>query len=181
MSSLGWRHIAELMLQCSCGREAGRQLVCPSMSIFSVCSLSQLTMQQEIRADIVVCNVWVLKELWTPVCNVKAGQGDRSHLDKTILRTQCNDPPSASFVSKQRLVCLSWRGKESYWWRRIRVRHYQIFRAYCGKKKIGLFTDTTSKKKIFVSENYSLREKVIDCKDKQKHAHVLHTTHLNLW
>lgn len=49
------------------------------------------------------------------------------------------------------------------------------------KKKIGLFTDTTSKKKIFVSENYSLREKVIDCKDKQKHAHVLHTTHLNLW
>lgn len=63
MSSLGWRHIAELMLQCSCGREAGRQLVCPSMSIFSVRSLSQLTMQQEIRADIVVCNVWVLKEL----------------------------------------------------------------------------------------------------------------------
>lgn len=150
MSSLGWRHIAELMLQCSCGREAGRQLVCPSMSIFSVRSLSQLTMQQEIRADIVVCNVWVLKELWTPVCNVKAGQGDRLHLGKTTLRTQCNDPPSASFVSKQRLVCLSWRGKESYWWRRIRVRHCQIFRAYCEKKLDFLLIQQVKKRYLWM-------------------------------
>lgn len=49
------------------------------------------------------------------------------------------------------------------------------------KKKKDFLLIQQVKKKIFVSENYSLREKVIDCKDKQKHAHVLHTTHLNLW